>query len=71
MYVMYRKMYAWIVAAQSVITVLFQIENSKFCRPDILKKLSEAIDNAQVLPTCICVYSTCPLLCIFCIHWYL
>ena len=28
---------------------IYQIENSKFCRPDILKNLSEAIDNAQVI----------------------
>ena len=25
-----------------------QIENSRFCRPDILKKLTEAVENAKV-----------------------
>ena len=25
-----------------------QVENSRFCRPDILKKLTEAVTNAQV-----------------------
>lgn len=43
-------MHTWIDAAHSLITVLYQIENSKFCRPDILKNLSEAIENAQVIP---------------------
>ena len=40
--------HTWIDAAHNL--SLYQIENSKFCRPDILKKLSEAIDNAQVMP---------------------
>ena len=47
------------------ISFFSQVENSKFCRPDILKKLSEAVENAQVgtvlyctmrVRVCVCMY---------------
>ena len=55
------------------ISFFSQVENSKFCRPDILKKLSEAVENAQVgtvlcVHACVCV---CVCVCVcacMCVH---
>ena len=45
-----------------------QIENSRFCRPDILKKLTEAVENAKVSHVClkyvhVIMCSTCTCMC--------
>ena len=47
-----------------------QIENSCFCRLDILKKLTDTVENSQVGCVCVCVcvcVSVCVCVCGVCV----